>query len=281
MSDYKVKYNKLYGSGVEYHDTKKKGGIIKPKYLVLHYTVGTNFDSDVRVLSSSSIPASCHIVIGPEGQVAQIGGALNRRLWHAGKSYWKGLSGLNSYSIGIEVTCPGPVKPLSDGRFMTALGSVIENGKPWRVIEAKHKNGSQWTHWAVFTEKQVERILDIGSAIMAHYNIEEAVGHDMIAPRRKIDPGPSMPDAVLARLNGRREDKEDAPMGNTTGAMYIVRGTDYEGLNFRVAPSGRRVGSLPENTIVEKLDVDGNWFKVKTPAGYIGWVYSSYLKKVE
>ena len=56
--------------------------------------------------------------------------------------------------------------------------------------------------------------------------------------------------------------------------------TDTPGdtLNLRNAPSGAVKGRLPHGTKVVVIDVDGNWRKVQTPAGYEGWVAYQYLK---
>lgn len=60
-------------------------------------------------------------------------------------------------------------------------------------------------------------------------------------------------------------------------AVYRVAGVLPSTLTFRDAANGKAKGALPEGTIVEKLNAAGDWWQVRTPAGYVGWVYSSYL----
>lgn len=48
-------------------------------------------------------------------------------------------------------------------------------------IEGRGKPEKQY--WVQFTQKQLDLIIEIGSAICKAYNIKEVVGHDMISPR--------------------------------------------------------------------------------------------------
>lgn len=274
---YSVKNNKLIGPNVTYVNTKKKSGKIKPKFLVIHYTASDNYEGDVRTLSTSDRPASCQLVIAPDGRVTQIG-ALNDKMWHAGKSAWRGYSMLNSYSIGIEVTCPGPLTG-----DKTWYGKKLVDGEPFPFINAAHKNGGKVQNWAGFTDAQIDAVIDIGSALMKAYKLEEAVGHDDISPGRKIDPGPSCPDSVFHALNGNRieEDEPERPeLNSVDGARRIVVGVAPDRLNFRASPNGQIRGQLPENTKVDLLAVRGEWAQVRTPAGYVGWVHNDYIKPV-
>jgi len=277
MSEFSIKNHRLIGP-VTYHNTKKTSGEITPKFLVIHYTAGSSFQNDVATLSTSSVQASCHLVIGPKGEVAQIG-KLNANLWHAGKSSWRGYTNLNSYSIGIEVSCPGPVEMIDDqGNIATIkywwgkTATVPKN----TLVYAPPRNGGKAQWWVQFTPEQIEKVIDIGLLLMHHYGLQEAVGHDQIAPDRKIDPGPCCPQNVFDILNGRVTNDAFDPATPTLG-MATVANTNYEGLNFRDAPNGRVTGLLPDGTVVEVLREDGNWAQVRTPAGYVGWVFRKYL----
>jgi SH3-like domain-containing protein len=57
-----------------------------------------------------------------------------------------------------------------------------------------------------------------------------------------------------------------------------VKGVRPSTLNFRDAPNGEKRGALPENTVVERIALFGNWSQVRTPAGHVGWVFSSFLQ---
>jgi hypothetical protein len=58
---------------------------------------------------------------------------------------------------------------------------------------------------------------------------------------------------------------------------YKVRGVAPSTLSFRRAPAGEKAGALPEGAVVERLAMVGGWWQVRTKAGFVGWVWSSYL----
>ena len=61
---------------------------------------------------------------------------------------------------------------------------------------------------------------------------------------------------------------------------FRVFGVAPSTLNFRASPGGEKKGVLPEGTIVEKLSASGDWWQVRTPAGFVGWVAHSFLKAI-
>ena len=76
--------------------------------------------------------------------------------WHAGKSFWKGRSKLNEYSIGIELVNPG------------------------------HAN-----NYRSFGEKQIKSLEELLARIFKDYKLDiySVLAHSDIAPDRKMDPG--------------------------------------------------------------------------------------------
>lgn len=287
---FNVKGHKLFDSDgkVNHLDTKKKSrGSMKPKYLVIHYTASDNFDGDVRTLSTASTKASCHLVLSPEGEITQIG-KFTDVLWHAGKSKWKGISGLNRYSIGIEVTSPGPVEKV-DGGFKTWYGRIAEGD--YNYVFAKHKNGGKKKYWAGFTDKQIEVLKELVPFLMDAYKLDDVLGHDDISPLRKQDPGPCMPDALWDFFRGRDADTDDEveEASNVTsmeeekseGKFIVTLPDEDDSLNVRRSPGGDKIGKVYHNLIVDVLKTQGNWSFIKTPGGYKGWVYSSYLMNYE
>ena len=78
---------------------------------------------------------------------------FNRRAWHAGRSSYDGRADVNSFSIGIENVGIGDVWP----------------------------------------DAQIQANIDVLDALYAHYRIEDTVGHEDVAPGRKVDPGPRYP----------------------------------------------------------------------------------------
>ncbi|MGY6634002.1 MAG: N-acetylmuramoyl-L-alanine amidase [Alkalilacustris sp.] len=83
---------------------------------------------------------------------------------------------------------------------------------------------------------------------------------------------------VAAQLDGM-PGSVSAPPSDPTLKLprFKVQGVGTSRLNFRRSPDGEVVGGLPEGTRVERLAVVGDWWQVRTPAGFVGWVWSSYL----
>jgi len=133
--------------------------------VVLHYTGMADAESAIQRLRDPEARVSCHYLIAEDGQILRMV-AEEHRAWHAGLSYWRGVSGVNACSIGIEIVNPG------------------------------HEYG-----YRPFTEEQMEALIPLLSAIVTRYAIPPAnvVGHSDVAPARKEDPGELFDWARLAR----------------------------------------------------------------------------------
>lgn len=134
-------------------------GTISPTYIVIHYTAASTFSSGVDWHSRKESKVSAHIHLGRAAELVQMV-PFNKKAWHAGKSSWKGLSGLNSYSIGIELQNTGTQE---------------------------------------YTETQIKDLIEICKALVAAYPIKEIIGHSDISPGRKVDPGKQFPMARVRR----------------------------------------------------------------------------------
>lgn len=173
-------------------DSPNRGGQLKnPQFLVIHYTAGKSFDSARTWLCSKAAKASAHVLIGRGGEVAQLV-PFDTVAWHAGASTWKGLAGLNKYSIGIELDNDGPAKPIEGGKFRAvATGRVLE---PAEVVQGKHKHGGEYEYWVKYPYNQVLMLKSVVADIKKAFpSIREVVGHeDICVPEgRKLDPGPA------------------------------------------------------------------------------------------
>ena len=134
--------------------------------VVLHYTgMRTALEAEERLVDPTA-KVSAHYLIGEDGEVVQLVHEA-RRAWHAGRSYWRGLTDVNSASIGIELVNPG----------------------------------HEWGYRA-FPRAQMEALLPLLARIVKTHDIARAnvVGHSDIAPARKDDPGELFDWPLLARL---------------------------------------------------------------------------------
>lgn len=177
------------------------GKLVDPKYIVVHYTAGRSAASSARWLCDKKSRASAHLVIGREGSLLQLV-KFDTVAWHAGQSSWKGLSGLNSASIGLELDNPGIVNRVN-GKWR-ALGLGIDYSDA-DVVEAPGPNGGPVRGWVLYSQVQLELLESICRELVESYpSIVDALGHSEIAPNRKSDPGGAFDlDTFRSRLFGR------------------------------------------------------------------------------
>jgi AmpD protein len=93
---------------------------------------------------------SSHFFIRRDGEVVQFV-SCDERAWHAGRSSWRGRDNCNDFSIGIEL-----------------------EGLEGETFEAP----------------QYAALTAVLKGVRARYALRDVVGHEHVAPGRKIDPGP-------------------------------------------------------------------------------------------
>ena len=200
-----------------------------PDTLVIHFTGGSSAISSARHLCQPSARASAHLVVGREGEVYQLA-PFNQVTWHAGASSWEGRTGLNHYSIGIELDNAGQLTEHAPGVYRTWFEKTISPGE---VFFGRHRNQSTTTAWHAYTEKQILRTFALCEVLVDHYPIARILGHEEIAPVRKLDPGPAFPlDKLRAQLleNPRNQDAEAVQSSNPAARVIANR------LNVRSGP---------------------------------------------
>jgi N-acetylmuramoyl-L-alanine amidase len=189
--------HRLVGEGVTWQPDEQ-GGELVPEIVVVHYAVTLTARSTAAVLDARDY-VSCHVSIGAGQVIQQV--PLNRVAWHAGKSSYQGRDDVNGFSLGIEISNPGPLIKRGDQFFPT-----WPHAKPWTggVVEAWHKDDPKrqgWHYWAEFSELDVDTVIHLCELFRQECGIRDIVGHDEIAPGRKFDPGPAFPiNAVRAAV---------------------------------------------------------------------------------
>ncbi|HKG06433.1 MAG TPA: N-acetylmuramoyl-L-alanine amidase, partial [Pedobacter sp.] len=246
------------------------GGTYQPQYLVMHYTAATTASSAISWFKSPVAQASAHLVIGRDGAVTQCA-PFNVVTWHAGKSQWKGLIGLNKHSIGIELVNAGKLVKAGE-RFICAVDRKVID--PEDVIRAKHKNETSENYWQEYTAEQMEVSLEIAALLVKQYSLKDVIGHEDIAPIRKSDPGPAFPmSSFRARAIGRANESLDE--SETSTILNIRSGP---GSNFPTLTD-----PLPKGTKVLVLKTEGTWSFVEVVdvvhgiMDLEGWVSTKYL----
>jgi N-acetylmuramoyl-L-alanine amidase len=257
----------LQGDQVTQRQTPNRGGPLVPQYLVMHYTAGSSARSSADWLCNPAAKASAHLVLGRAGEIFQLA-PFNVVTWHAGISHWAGLTGMNHFSIGIEMDNAGILRKVGD-RYASSFGRFYPDDE---VVVARHKHGTVEQAWHAYTEPQIARAFELAELLVTHYGLKDVLGHEDIARGRKSDPGPAFPMASLAaRLAGRQDD--DFP-------RYVVTASR---LNIRSGPDAAAAPVAPAlklGTEVALLEAGERWSRVEVVGhGDIeGWVFNAYLQ---
>ncbi|WP_300335927.1 N-acetylmuramoyl-L-alanine amidase [Accumulibacter sp.] len=267
----KIENHQLVGDQVSHRDTPNRGGIMAPSYLILHYTAGRSLESSVESLCTRKPQgnASAHVVLGRDGRIVQLA-PFNVVTWHAGVSQWAGLVGLNSHSIGIEMDNAGLLKRVGS-QYQAWFAKVYPDDE---VTLAAHRNGGPVSPWHAYTEVQIERAIELAELLVDHYGLQDVLGHEDIAPGRKVDPGPAFPlAAVRSRVLGREHDEPP---------RYVVTASS---LNIRKGPDAsfeRAAAPLKSGTELLLLDARDRWSQVEVVADpeVEGWVSNAYIAPV-
>ncbi len=241
------------------------------RYVIIHYTAGGGANGTVSHFQRRAARCSAHLVIDRDGSITQMV-PFDRIAWHAGRSQWHGLSGLNRHSIGIELCNWGPLRG-HPGAWRTEVGGYAIDDALVEV--AAHRNEHRERGWEVFPHAQVEAALAAAQALVFQYGLTDVLGHDDIAPARKIDPGPGFP---MRWLRGK-------VVGRDSDAADIMTVTAHR-LNIRVRP-GIDQPTLPESplsagTRVQAAEAERRWFLVHVldDAGeptLTGWVHGDFV----
>lgn len=132
--------------------------------LVFHYTGMESCGAALGRLCDPAHEVSAHFLIDEDGTTYRLV-ADEKRAWHAGASYWRNETDVNSASLGIELVNPG------------------------------HEFG-----YRPFPDAQISTLIELSSDLIAKHQIPApgVVGHSDIAPGRKMDPGELFPWERLA-----------------------------------------------------------------------------------
>lgn len=136
-------------------------GTEAPSYIILHYTAMDTAQAAIERLCAPEHEVSAHYVVDAFGQVTQLVDD-RQRAWHAGRSYWRGETDLNSHSIGIELANTG---------------------------------------FQPFSMLQIDSLIKLLHAVMSRWRIppQNVLGHSDISLGRKTDPGARFPWTQLTR----------------------------------------------------------------------------------
>ncbi len=193
-----------------------KASRVKPvECIVYHYTAsprgrGTLGADEGRIrrwLRGERGKSSTHFVVLRDGVVLQ-GAPLTARTWHAGASVWRDPATLdlrkhvNNFSIGVDLENVGHLSRRGF-EWVDTYGRAYDGPGPEMATARKA--------WEPYTEPQMAaaceltaRLVEAFPHLVTEYSLTPGrlVGHQHIAPRRKVDPGPAFDwDAILDAAN--------------------------------------------------------------------------------
>ena len=254
-------------AGAEYIESPNKSGGITPRFVVQHYTAGYTASSAINTLTRRGSSASAHLVIDLDGTITQLV-PFNVKAWHAGPSQYRGYSGLNNHSVGIEIVNIGWLRPIRGGKLQDAYGNIRdENDFPNGLVESPHSTvGSGTFFWPIYPEAQLKAVEDVTRELIEEYPILDVVSHEEIDTRGwKTDPGPAFPMRRFKALLPER--------GHDTDRFAVTASK----LNVRSGPGSRFdvIGSLKRGDVVQLEATSGDWGRIDDD----GWVHRGYLRQ--
>ncbi|MBB4632900.1 N-acetylmuramoyl-L-alanine amidase [Sphingosinicella soli] len=171
--------------------------------VVLHYTGMESATAALQRLTDAEAKVSSHYLIAEDGNVLRLV-AEDRRAWHAGKSFWRGITDVNSASVGIEIVNPG------------------------------HEFG-----YRAFPEAQMDALVPLLADIVKRHGVRpgNVIGHSDIAPARKADPGELFDWPRLAGLGlaAGAPAATDDPHWTDAGTFLALERYGYDVSNGRAA----------------------------------------------
>ncbi|CAM3629904.1 N-acetylmuramoyl-L-alanine amidase [Litorimonas haliclonae] len=136
--------------------------------LVLHYTGMETGQAALERLCDADAKVSAHYIVFEDGRISQLV-EEEKRAWHAGVGNWRGISDINSSSIGIEIVNGGHNFPNADDL-------------------------------PPYPDEQINAVIALSKTILERHEIQawNVIGHSDLAPERKEDPGEHFPWSSLA-----------------------------------------------------------------------------------
>jgi N-acetylmuramoyl-L-alanine amidase len=129
----------------------------QPMLIVLHFTSEDSVEESLHTLktANSGGPVGVHYLIGRDGRIYQMV-KDTQRAWQAGRGSWGTITDVNSASIGIEID--------NDGH-------------------------------SLYPDAQIDSLIVLLRDLTTRLRIPptQIIGHEDMAPARKVDPGPLFP----------------------------------------------------------------------------------------
>jgi len=104
---------------------------IAPSAIVLHHSSGS-YAGGVSWCLNPESKVSYHVLISRKGDRTVLA-KDTQRAWHAGKSFWKGRSDLNSWSLGVAWEGDTYKNPLEKDAIDSAIEYILPRMRKWSI----------------------------------------------------------------------------------------------------------------------------------------------------
>jgi len=237
------------------------------KRIHLHWTVGWYKPNDTDL-------KSYHILIDGDGKPVRGNTSIAANAPGSGVKMVAHTLNANTGAIGVSLCGMVNAKESPFNAGPNPITKLQWDAGVAAIAELARRYGIPVTHTTILTHAEVGPNLNIrqnGKWDITHLPFDASVqGHKAVGDRLRRE--------VAHALD------HTAPIPDTLPSdpalklpRFKVAGVAPSRLNFRDNPNGTKVGALPEGTRVERLGVVDNWWRVRTPAGFVGWVWSSFL----
>lgn len=239
--------------------------------VIEHWTAGGHTANAVDL-------KSYHVLTQGDGSIRYgVDIALNSGRCHAGyaaHTYMGNTNSIGHSMCGMRGASespwnPGP-EPLTKRQWDNHVLAAADLCEFYRIAVARDK---------LLFHAEVTR--ELGRTQRGKWDVTRLPFDDSVRGARAV--GDKFRDEVLSALrgNGPSLDPDITPLpGCSEGATGI---TTALSLNFRRGPGveHEKTGSLPAGTEITVLSCQGNWYQVRTPMGYEGWVHGGYVRLLD
>jgi hypothetical protein len=233
----------------------------------LHWTVGRHKPNDTDL-------KSYHILIDGDGTPVRGTTSIAANAPGSGVRMVAHTLNANTGAIGVSLCGmfqarespfdPGP-NPITLAQWNAAVAVIAQLARRYAILV---------TPTTILTHAEVQPNLNIpqrGKWDITRLPFDPTIqGHKQVGDRLRREVARALDQADTAPDTMPTDPALKLP-------LFKVAGVAPSKLNFRDNPNGTKVGALPEGTRVERLGVVDNWWRVRTPAGFVGWVWSGFL----
>jgi len=177
-------------NGMGYQGTYKDN---YPRGAIVHYTAGRfkgGLQKAIDTMKGGKKNGYTFLVMSEDGEVVQ-GFPLNKYGWHAGQSSHHLLPGtVSDELIGIEINNAGILEK-KNGKYYSWYGLEIPADQVRHIPKQNENQRPGYYH--KYTQAQEDSLIGLLLWLKRNnpsvFNFDLVLGHDCVAPGRKVDPG--------------------------------------------------------------------------------------------